>query len=396
MHLGLAMLYCGLSLGIDYPFAAFIAALVIAFGWVGLVHVPMRRLLLIVLVAFGVPFTLRQVQVAAVLGVEFWYRDVLYSVLRRVPMASTFFSVPDSLTLSKYYEAHNVIKWPGGGGPVLLLTWAFVFIRAHVATLGLLSLPLGLAGVYAGWIRHRVSGPMRAGLALLVALWMAVGVTLLVFGEYVSVFYGVLLMPLAVHWVVLLLGLTSYVLVAHRQCISSFAFGKRRFAVPAGALLLAVFVLWRVGTEVRNIVALPPVGYPGRHALAELKGHSVATLWISSAPSAYTDQWAATLQTARWLVKSPHRFVFNPDEDYYVFFEVDRDNPRYRRPDFLLIPGLQVWGLTRRCQPLSGWVLGFADGCSDLTMPATQLAGIPLYRRGEDFLLYDLRHLRRN
>ena len=81
-----------------------------------------------------------------------------------------------------------------------------------------------------------------------------------------------------------------------------------------------------------------------------------------------------------------------------AFFERDRDNPRYRRPDFLLIPRLHVWGLTLLCQPFSGWVVGFADGCTDLAMPATQLerTSVPLYRRGEDYLLYDLRRLRRD
>ena len=388
----------GASMGIDYPFAAFIGILVLALGWVGLVRIPMRRLFLIVALAIGLPFVLRQIQVAAVLGGDFWWADFVYSVLRRMPLASVFVAVPDSVTLSKYYDAHGVIKWPGGGGPVILLTWAFVFVRAHVATLGLPSLALGLAALWAIWLRRRVQGPMGAGLALLAAVGLAIAATLLVFGEYLSIFYGVILMPLGVHAVVLLLGLTSYGLIAHRRCTMSFAFGKGNFAIPVGAILLTIFVLWRVGTEVRNVHALPPAGYPGRHALAELGGHSVATLWISSAPSAYTDQWAATLQTMRFLVKSPRRFEFTPDEDYYMFFERDRDNPRYRRPDFLLIPRLHVWGLTLLCQPFSGWVVGFADGCTDLAMPATQLerTSVPLYRRGEDYLIYDLRRLRRD
>lgn len=42
---------------------------------------------------------------------------------------------------------------------------------------------------------------------------------------------------------------------------------------------------------------------------------------------------------------------FDPRRDYHLFMETDRESPRYRRPEFLL----------------------------------------PLYRRGEDFLIYDLR-----
>ncbi len=96
----------------------------------------------------------------------------------------------------------------------------------------------------------------------------------------------------------------------------------------------------------------------------------------------------------RWLVKSPHRFVFNVNEDYYVFFETDRDNPRYRRPDFLLIPRLQVWGMELTCQPLSGWVISFANSCVRFPS-ALAAAGLPVYRGDENFRLYDLRQLRR-
>lgn len=395
VHLGLGMLYLGLGVGVDYPFAAFLSVLVLSLWWVGLLRVRFRQLLVVVVLAVGIPFVLRQVQVIAVLGFYFWRMDVWYSLLRRMPLASFLGPIPDSLELSRWYLERNVLKWPGGGGPVSLLTWAFVLIRAHAATLGLPSLVLALLGVYAGWIRHRVSGPMRSGLSLLVALGLATVATMLLFGEYVSVFYGALLMPMAVHWIIVLLGLTSYMLVAHRRRKISLRFRKRTWALPVGAMLLTAFVLWRTGTEVRNMVVLPPVGYPGREALAELTGHSVATLWISSAPSAYTDQWAATLQTVRWLVKSPHRFDFTPAEDYYTFFEVDRDNPRYRHPDFLLIPRLHIWGLTLTCQRFSGWVLAFADGCASLEVPKRQLAGLPLYREGPDFLLYDLREVRR-
>lgn len=382
----------GAGLGVDYPFAAFLAALALALGWVGLLRVSMWRLAALVVLALGVPFLLRQIQVAAVLGADFWWHDFVYSTVRRVPLTHVFFSVPDPLTLGAYYDAHGVIKWPGGGGPMRLLTWAFTVIRAHAATLGLPSLALALAGVYAGRLRGQVRGPMSAGLALLVAVGMAITVPMLTFGEYLSAFYGVFLMPMVVHWIVLLLGLTSYVLLAHWRATVRWG----RVVVPVGALLLVAFAGWRVHAEARNIATLPPVGYPGREALAALPGASVATLWISSAPSAYTDQWAAALQTMRWTAADPRRLPFDPESEYFTFMERDRANPVYRHPDFLLIPRLNTWGLARRCQVLGGAVAGFADGCADIENPARFLKTLrfPVFRRGPDYLLYDLREKR--
>ena len=127
-----------------------------------------------------------------------------------------------------------------------------------------------------------------------------------------------------------MLGLTTYALVAHLRATVRV----RAPAVPVGAILLGAFVLWRAGTEVRNYLTFPPRGYPGREALEELRGHSVLTLWISSAPSACIGEWAAVLSDVRWLALGPRQSDFDPEWDYYFFMEADRASPRYRRPEF--------------------------------------------------------------
>ncbi len=103
-------------------------------------------------------------------------------------------------------------------------------------------------------------------------------------------------MPMVVHWIVVRLGA--------RDLLCSWPTERDRetagYAIPVGAL--AGFIVWRAGTEIRNYVVLPPRPYPGRAALREIEGHSAVTLWISSAVSAYTRQWAASLNNARWAI----------------------------------------------------------------------------------------------
>lgn len=376
LHLCLVILYLAVSFAIDYPFALFLGSLVIALSAVGVVAIPLRRALGVVTLSIGLPVLLRQLQVAAVIGRVAWSQDVWYSLLRRVPLLTLLWPAPIGATLSEFAQTHHLIFWPGGG-TFMPLTWFWILGRAYLGVLG-----LGLLVVLAAWVialrfRH-ADGPVAAGLRLSLAVALALGATFAVFGEYVTSFYGVYLMPLVVHWIVLLLGLTSAVLVAH-------------WRAPLGVGLLMGFLVWRGATEASNITALPPVGYPAREALMALQGHSVATFWISSAASAYTDQWAASLLTMRWL--DGRHLRFDPAHDYYTFMERDRDNPRYQTPDFLLLPRLRAWGLTRRCAPpLGGAISALADGCTDLESLAALVGQrLPLARRGPDYLLYDLR-----
>jgi len=158
--------------------------------------------------------------------------------------------------------------------------------------------------------------------------------------------------------------------------------------------VLLGFVGWRGGVEARNLSILPPAGYPGREALQAIRGASVATLWISSAPSAYTDEWAATLQTMRWLYQGRQGLTFDPGREFYAFFERDAATPRYRTPDYLFLPRLHTPGLPRVCEPFGGAIWAFADGCSDLSYIAGRMPFAPV-QSSDSFLLYDLRALRK-
>lgn len=212
--------------------------------------------------------------------------------------------------------------------------------------------------------------------------------TFVVFGGYFANFYGTSLAPLFVHWIVPLFGLTTYLLVAN----VSRALHIGRFALPVGTIMLVLFGLGRVERELRSRAALPPRPYPGRAVLEEMKGRSVVTYWISPAVSAYTHEWAAVLHDPRWRTIEPRDLPFDPERDFFYFFEADKANPKYRRPAFLFVPGINVpWLVKRRCAPLGGVIGSPVDGCSDLDELARRLHWLPLYRRGPGFLVYDLR-----
>jgi hypothetical protein len=396
LHLAAAVGYLGVSFGIDYPFAVFLGTSIVMVGALRLVPLPLGRLILIVVLSLGVPLVLRQIQVISVVGVGLWAMDLSVSVVRRVPLVGLVLGAPDEATLEALYGHLNIVKWPGGGS-FTPWRWLTRLVGPYWYVLGTPFLALGGAWSATVLVLRRADvrravrrGGRPAVAACYLALALAVGLAgaFFVFADYVSTFYGFVLMPLVVHWIVVLLALVMYLLLAHRRATIRL----RGYVVPVGALALAAFIVWRAGTEVRHYALLPPRPYPGRAALREIEGSSAVTLWISRAVSAYTRQWAASLNDGRRTGLRPGDLPFNPDQDYYAFMEADRENPLYRRPDFLFVPALNVaWFGNRGCQPPRGWIATNADGCSELTMVARRLRWLPLYRQGEDFLLYDLR-----
>lgn len=377
-----AAVLLALSMGVDYPFAVFMGVLVLVLAVGRLVPLSRWEAVGFVALALGVPFVLRQVQVAFMVGPGLWAHDFANTFARRVPLVGFFSSTLSETDLADFSRTHGLQIWPGGKGEFQPLTWLHILGRAYTAVLGPALLIVLALWVVALSQLGRVTGPIAAGLRLSVALAIALVSVFLVFGQYMISFYGIFLMPLLVHWLMLLLGLGATLAVAHwRTC-------WRR--VPVGAFILAAFILWRVLAEANTVAVLPPRGYPGREALRAIPGASVATLWISSAPSAYTDQWAASWVTMDWL-DGRHR-TFDPVRDYRSFFERDGTNPRYRTPDFIFVPRLHAYGAVFRCLPFGEAVFSFADGCMDLEALSTMIGRrLPLARSGPDYRLYDLR-----
>ncbi len=396
-QLSAAMVYAGLSIGIDYPFAVFNFFNLLSLAVLGIVPIRLKSMLGILGVSFGVPFGLRQIQIAWVMGPEFWAADFLNSMFRRVTLLGFFMRIPDDATLGWLYSARNVLKWPSPTG-FQPLQGLKIMVDVYLDVLGT---PLFIiSGIWAAGMiillvrgrqqsctEQREDGPIAIG-QVIVGCMGAQAVTFVLFGGYFSTFFGSALMPLLVHWIVPMFGATTYVLLANASRIVRVG----RLGIPAAGILLGLFVWWRVETEVSAHLQLPPRGYPGREVLREMKGHSFVTIWISSAVSAYTHQWAARLHGPRWRVIQPGDLPFDREKDFYFFFEADRNNPRYRMPEFLFVPAINVeWIVDRRCSPYGGKVGLPVDGCTDLEGVAQRLAWLPRFKRGEDYLIYDLR-----
>ena len=87
LHLLATVTYLVAAIGIDYPFAVFLAISVVMLGVLRLIPLPASRLAVIVGLSLGVVFLLRQIQVLAAVGPELWAMDLIASVVRRVPLA---------------------------------------------------------------------------------------------------------------------------------------------------------------------------------------------------------------------------------------------------------------------------------------------------------------------
>ena len=60
--------------------------------------------------AFITPFILRQMQMAAVLGPDFWARDLMYSAAIKVSVLSKLVAVPSTDELDAIYRAAGVFE----------------------------------------------------------------------------------------------------------------------------------------------------------------------------------------------------------------------------------------------------------------------------------------------
>ncbi|MEZ5785109.1 MAG: hypothetical protein R3D62_01185 [Xanthobacteraceae bacterium] len=68
--------------------------------------------LIVVAAVFIVPFILRQIHIAAVMGAEYWLQDVIYSTAIKVPFASMIIKIPSLAEIDAFYNAHQVLRPP--------------------------------------------------------------------------------------------------------------------------------------------------------------------------------------------------------------------------------------------------------------------------------------------
>jgi hypothetical protein len=78
---------------------------------------------------FALPFILRQIHVAMVLGADYWVQDFIYSVAIKVPYADRLIQIPSLDEIDAYYRAHHVMRPPAQPGNV---AWQIFFTFRHM------------------------------------------------------------------------------------------------------------------------------------------------------------------------------------------------------------------------------------------------------------------------
>ena len=163
---------------IGYEFTSISASIAVLAIWL-LPHAPnhstdfpqkLRKRLIatgIIIISIAIPFTIRQIQVATVMGTEFWLKDFLYSFAIKVPGATAFLQAPSLEEINALYRSANVLRPSASAGTPFHALVEFVIDLFTISTLpstGILAfgLMLGVAllGMKSGWL-YRNPGDLR-------------------------------------------------------------------------------------------------------------------------------------------------------------------------------------------------------------------------------------------
>ena len=60
----------------------------------------------------AVPVAIRQAQVIAVMGWEYWWQDICYSTAIKLPFGNKIINLPPIEMIDEYYRAHRVVRPP--------------------------------------------------------------------------------------------------------------------------------------------------------------------------------------------------------------------------------------------------------------------------------------------
>lgn len=99
----------------------------------------------VVAVAFSIPFLLRQMHVASVLGLDFWVQDFLYSLAIKIPYASTIIDLPPLSEVDQWYLDQGVLRAPASATNSLsqiLYTFSHMLTEVTIPRWGWVSIML--------------------------------------------------------------------------------------------------------------------------------------------------------------------------------------------------------------------------------------------------------------
>jgi len=97
---------------------------------------------------FAIPVILRQVHVASVIGLEFWYNDFIYSASIKVPFLKDLIELPSMVDLDKYYQEHHIMRAPASPStPWNIIIQTFIDMVKNITTPSFGIITITLSGL---------------------------------------------------------------------------------------------------------------------------------------------------------------------------------------------------------------------------------------------------------
>ena len=121
------VVFAGLAFGLGYDFFAICStvALLAVFLWLPrpLLNWKTARVLILFFLLLAVPVALRQIQVMAVLGPDFWLHDIGYSLQAKIPALRNFFFPDSEEVIAQYYLSKGVVRFSPPDASALATLW---------------------------------------------------------------------------------------------------------------------------------------------------------------------------------------------------------------------------------------------------------------------------------
>jgi hypothetical protein len=369
VHGAAILVFVTLSFGIGYEF--WVVAMCIAVAthlcfsfqrdrrWLDL------RSLASLLALMFIPFVLRQIHIATVLGFEYWSRDFYYTFVTKVPFASRIFSLPGSTDIERFYGTYNVMRPPTapiasvGDFKSSLVQWGDAMVNVVIplagsVTICLVAILCITAFVYCmrqkRFMNRRSTSDVRAnaqssrvqvlsfdGAArMLLGLTIGMGVGCLLMLKMVVPFYFALAMPLfgavttVVKGIALALLIDKIRLTRHRPLARGLA-----------ALCVILVLVDHALVQAANIREVRLMDTTWIREVSERPNATYAVSFIAPAVAGFTSNWAIGIRPGREHEMLADIVEGRPPfrrEDLFWFGERDAGETavRYLRPDYWL------------------------------------------------------------
>ena len=322
-------------------------------------RVHVRRLGLLLLLLF-VPFVLRQLHIAAVLGFQYWSRDFYYTFAAKIPFAIHIFGRPTPELIEQFYRSHNVMLPPTDpvqsvevftqsllalivglvhgilpqAGLLTMVISALLFTAALVLAIRAKTRPAALA-------EHRRLAAdgfdIIAAAKLLSALSVGIGLGCLVMPKMVVPFYFALGMPLLGAFLAMAKGFSVALLITIVRA------GLTRGPLRRVAFAMLTFLVVDHGlVQAANIRAVKPMDTSWVPAVAARPNATFAVSFIAPVVAGFTSNWAVGIRSGReWeMLEAVATGIppFQKDDDLFWFGERDAEqfDWQYLKPDYWL------------------------------------------------------------